>query len=181
MPSVPNTPGPIKFAMLGGGIAAGLGASVAIDRALTGPDKAKELREQGIETLDSRQGSVYALALPFSVAAGIGLGIQRRSPTAGLTTTSQIAAAALLSTVAGAVINAESDKAGDYVTGIGVMSAAVGAGVLFGVRDEVRLTTARMAGLALFGAAIGVAAPMVMRSVASIPGELRNSVEHRER
>lgn len=180
MSSVPNTPGPIKFAMLGGGLLVGVGAAAGIDRALVGPEKAQELRADGVETLDSRQASVYAMALPFSVAAGIGLGIQRRSPTAGLTTTSQIAAAALLSTVAGAVINAESDKAGDYVTGIGVMSAATGAGVLFGVRDEVRLMTARMAGLALFGAAVGVAAPMLARSVASMPGEVRSGFRHRE-
>lgn len=176
----PNTPGPGKFLVFGAGIAAGVGAAIMADRMLVGPDKAAKLRDKGISVLDSRQAEVYAMAIPFATAAGIALGMQRRTPTAGLTTTSQIAAAALLSTVAGAVINADSDKAGDYVTGIGVMSAATGAGILLGVRDEIGQVLARNVGLGLFGLAIGVAAPTVLDTLSRIPGDIRRGLEHAE-
>jgi hypothetical protein len=176
----PNTPGPAKFIIFGAGIAAGAGAAWALDKTLVGPEKAKTLREQGTSVLDSRQAEVYAMALPFATAAGIALGMQRRTPTSGLTTSAQIAAAALLSTVAGAVINADSDKAGDYVTGIGVMSAATGAGILMGVRDEIAMGVARNVGLGLFGLAIGVAAPTVIRTLSGIPGNIKRGIEHAE-
>ena len=166
--------------VFGAGIAAGVGAAIAADKVLVGPEKAAKLRDKGITVLDSRQAEVYAMAIPFATAAGIALGLQRRSPTSGLTTTAQIAAAALLSTVAGAVINADSDKAGNYVTGIGVMAAATGAGILVGVRDEVGQVLARNVGLGLFGLAIGVALPTVFSTLSQFPGDIKRGVEHAE-
>lgn len=175
----PNT-GPAKFIPLAVGVAAGTAATYGLRHALVEPEKAAELEEQGIETLDSRQASVYAMAAPFSIAAGIGLGLQRRSPTSGFTTTGQIVTAALLSTVAGAVINADSEKASDYVTGIGGMAALTGAGILAGVRDEVKALPLRMAGLGLFGVAIGAAAPFVVDTVRDVPSRIGNSLKHAE-
>lgn len=177
--SEPNT-GPMKFVFAGAGLAAGLATAYGLERSLVEPERADELRRGGTTVVDSRQAEVYAMAMPFGLAAGISLGIQRRSPSAGLTTTAQIASAALLSTVAGAVINAESPKAGDYVTGIGLMAATTGAGILVGVRDEVKLMPARMAGLALFGAAIGVAIPTMARTLGDLPGAFRRGYEHRD-
>lgn len=177
---VPNTPGLAKFAMAGVGLAAGLGTAFALDRTLVGPKRAEELRASGTSVMDSRQAEVYAMAGPFGAAAGIALGLQRRGPTAGLTTSAQIAAAALLSTVAGAVINAESPKAGDYVAGIGLMSAFTGAGILVGVRDEVPMRIARLGGLGLFGFALGVAAPTVFNEIGDQFGNLRRGVQHDE-
>lgn len=177
----PNTPGPMKFAVFGAGLAAGAATAWAVDRALVGPERAAELRAQGTSVMDSRQAEVYAMAMPFGAAAGIALGLQRRSPTSGFTTTSQIAAAALLSSVVGAVINADSEKAGDYVTGIGLMSASAGAGILIGVRDEVKMAVARNTGLALFGLAIGVALPTMLNTLGAVPGDIRRGSEHRER
>ena len=178
--SNPNT-GAIKFVPLTVGIGAGIATTAGLKHLLVEPDRADELAAEGIVTLDSRQASVYAMAAPFAVAAGIGLGIQRRTPTSGLTTASQVATAALLSTVAGAVINADSDKAGDYVTGIGSMAALTGVGILMGVRDEVKLPPVRMLGLGLFGLAIGAAIPFAVEGVRAVPGRIGNSFEHRER
>lgn len=178
--SQPNTAGPAKFLVAGAGVAAGLAISHALQENLVSQTKAQELRNDGITLVDSKQAQVYAMALPFAGAAGIALGIQKRTPTSGLTTASQVAAAALLSTVAGAVINADSSKAGSYVTGIGVMSAATGAGILAGVRDEVSHGLVRMGGLGLFGVALGVAAPTVLRSISQAPGELKRGIEYAE-
>ncbi len=175
----PNT-GAIKFIPLVAGAAIGYGMTSAIQRALPEPDRAHELQEQGVDAMDSRQAAVYAMAAPFSVAAGIGLGLQRRTASSGLTTSVQVATAALLSTAAGAVINAESDRAGDYVSGIGTMAALTGAGVLLGVRDEIRAFPLRMAGLALFGMAAGAAAPIVMDEARGTYTRLRTGFEHRE-
>jgi hypothetical protein len=180
MLSEPNTPGPLKFVVAGVGAAAGLATAYGIERALVDPVRAEELRGDGMSVVDSRQAEVYAMAIPFGLAAGISLGIQRRSPTAGLTTTAQIASAALLSTVAGAVINADTPKAGDFVTGIGLMAATTGAGILIGVRDEVKLAPARMAGLALFGAALGVVLPTMARTLGDLPGAFQRGFEHRD-
>lgn len=178
-PPAPNT-GPLKFVFAGAGFAAGLGAAWSLERALPTPDEATSLRAKGVSVMDSRQAEVYAMAAPFATAAGVSLGLQRRGPTTGLTTTAQIAAAALLSTTAGAVINAESSKAGDYVAGIGVMSAFTGAGILMGVRDEIPMAAARMGGLGLFGAALGVAAPTLVRTMGGLAGDFRRGIEHRD-
>lgn len=178
-PPAPNT-GPLKFVFAGGGFGAGLAAAYGLERALPSPDRATALRERGVSVMDSRQAEVYAMAAPFATAAGISLGLQRRGPTTGLTTTAQIAAAALLSTTAGAVINAESSKAGDYVAGIGVMSAFTGAGILMGVRDEIPMAVARMGGLGLFGAALGVATPTLLRTMGGMSGDFRRGLEHRD-
>lgn len=175
----PNT-GPVKFIPLAAGLAAGAATTSALRHALVEPERAKELADKGIQTIDSRQASVYAMAAPFGVAAGIGMGLQRRASTTGFTTATQVASAALLSTVAGAIINADSDKASDYVTGIAVMAAATGAGVLMGVRDEVKVVPLRMAGLGLFGIAVGAAVPFVIDTVAGFGGRISSSVEHRE-
>jgi hypothetical protein len=175
----PNT-GALKFVPLAGGLVAGIAAGYGIKAMLPEPDRVKELQGRGIDAMSSRQASVYAMAAPFSIAAGIGLGLKGRTPTSGLTTGSQIATAALLSTVAGSVINADSDKAGDYVTGIGVMSALTGVGILAGVRDEVSHGIVRMSGLALFGAAIGVGIPMMIDSASNVPERIRNGLAHRE-
>lgn len=176
-PPAPNT-GPFKFVFAGAGLAAGLGTAYALERSLPSPDRAERLRESGVSVMDSRQAEVYAMAAPFATAAGVSLGLQRRGPTTGLTTTAQIAAAALLSTTAGAVINAESSKAGDYVAGIGIMSAFTGAGILMGVRDEIPIAAARMGGLALFGAALGVATPTLVRTIGGMGGDFRRGLEH---
>lgn len=176
----PNTPGPAKFAIAGIGAAVGLAMSKKLEQELASPQKAEELDAQGISVLSSQQAQVYAMAMPFGAAAGISLGLQRRAPTAGFTTASQVAAAALLSTVAGAVINASSPRAGDYVTGIGLMSAVTGAGILAGIRDEVAMGGARMAGLGLFGVALGVAAPMLIEHVTKVPGQFQRSLQHAE-
>lgn len=177
---VPNT-GPIKFVPLGVGLAAGVGVSKALDHLLVSHDRATELAADGVTTIDSREATVYGMALPFGTAAGIGLGMQKRSPTAGFTTASQLATAALLSTAVGAVVNADSDKAGDYVTGISLMSAATGAGILVGVRDEVPDRPLRLGGLGLFGLSIGMAGPVALETLSKVPGDLRRSFEHRER
>lgn len=176
----PNTPGPWKFAVAGLGLAGGLAAAYGLEHSLVSPERANELRADGETMLDSRQASVYAMALPFATAAGISIGLKGRTPTSGFTTTQQLLAAALLSTVAGAVINADSPKAGDYVAGIGVMSAATGAGILVGVRDEVAQGVARMGGLALFGVALGVATPTLVRSVRDLAGDLHRGIEHKD-
>jgi hypothetical protein len=175
----PNTPGPWKFAVAGAGMAVGLAAAYGLERALVGPDRAEELRADGITAVDSRQASVYAMALPFGAAAGVALGLQRRTPTSGFTTASQVAAGALLSTVAGAVINADSPKAGDYIGGIGLMSGVLGGGILVGVRDEIPQGIARLGGLALFGAALGVATPTLVRSAGELLTNARTGFEHR--
>lgn len=176
----PNTPGPWKFAIAGVSMAGGLAAAYGLERSLVSPGRANELRAGGETMLDSRQASVYAMALPFATAAGVSIGLKGRTPTSGFTTTQQLLAAALLSTVAGAIINADSPKAGDYVAGIGVMSAATGAGILVGVRDEVAQGVARMGGLALFGFALGVAAPTLVRSVGDLAGDLQRGLEHND-
>lgn len=176
----PNTPGPLKFAIAGSGFVAGAIGAAGLDRLLVGPERGRELRDSGVSVIDSQQAEVYAMALPFTTAAGIALGVQRRTPSSGLTTASQVAAAALLSTVVGAAINADTAKADDYVVGTGVMAASLGAGVLIGVRDEVSLGLARMSGLALFGAAIGVAAPTVIGALWDKTGELQRGFEHRD-
>lgn len=175
----PNT-GAFKFVPLGLGLAAGVATSAGLRHALIEPDRAEQLAKDGIETIDSRQASVYAMAAPFSIAAGIGLGLKSRTPTAGMTTAVQIGTAALLSTVAGSVINADSSKAGDYMTGIGVMSALAGSGILLGVRDEVSHGRIKLAGLALFGMAVGAALPTIMDVAKGVPEKLRNGIEHRE-
>ena len=178
-PPGPNT-GAIKFVPLALGVAAGYGISTGIRRALPEPEHAHELAAQGVDAMDSRQAAVYAMAAPFSVAAGIGLGLQRRTTTSGLTTSVQVATAALLSTAAGAVINADSDRASDYVTGIGMMSALTGSGILLGVRDEIRAFPLRMTSLGLFGIAAGVAAPVVVDAARDSLDRFRTGMQHRE-
>jgi hypothetical protein len=178
--SEPNT-GPIKFVPLVVGAAAGIGVTAAIRDALTEPDRADELADRGVPVLDSREATVYAIAAPFGFAAGIGMGLQRRSPTAGFTTAKQLATAALVSTAAGVVNNADSDRAGISVTGTAAMAAAVGGGILLGVRDEVKAFPLRMAGLALFGMAAGAAAPLILDTVRDVPSQIRTSFELRER
>lgn len=176
----PNTPA-IKFVPMVIGAAVGLGATHMLRNSLVEPDRADELEKKGLKSIDSREANVYAIAAPFGFAAGIGMGLSRRSPTAGFTTASQLATAALLSTVAGVVNNADSDRAGISVTGTAAMATAVGAGILLGVRDEVPAIPLRMAGLALFGMAAGAAAPLIYDTVKGVPGQFGNSFEHRER
>lgn len=180
-PPVPNTPGRSKFIALGAGAAIGVGAAVGLERALVEPERALELEQDGESMLDSRQASILAITVPFGLAAGIALGLQKRSPTAGATTTTQIAAAAMLSSITGLAINSGTDRADASVLGVGGMLAAAGVGILAGVRDEVRLGRTRMAGLGLFGIAAGAAAPIIVRKLADMPGEVSRGFEHRER
>jgi hypothetical protein len=181
MPNIPqSTTGAIKLVPLTLGLVAGAATTTALRHALVEPKRADELAAQGIQTIDSRQASVYAMAAPFGIAAGIGLGLKSRSPTAGMTTATQIATAALLSTVAGAAINADSSKAEDYVLGIGAMAALTGGGILMGVREQFSHGGVRLAGLGLFGMAIGAAVPMMASAAGGMPDRLRNGVVHRE-
>lgn len=179
MKPVPNT-GPIKFVPLAAGVAGGLAIAAGLQDRLVEPDRAAELARTGVDALDSREASIYVMAPFFGVAAGIGQGLQKRSPTAGFTTAKQLVTAALLSTAAGAVINAETDKAGNYVTGIGVFAASTGAGMLLGVKDEIKPFPLRMAGIAMFGVAAGIAAPIAWDTLRGVGGDLQRGVEHRE-
>ena len=173
--------GTAKIAALGAGVATGIGASMGIRALLPEQVKADELEKNGKPTLDSTHAAIYGMAIPFSLAAGIGLGLAKRSPTSGITTTSQIVTAALLSTVAGAVINADSDKAGDYVSGIAAMGLATALGGFAGVNGRIPEQLLRRSGLVLFGVAAGLTAPIIYDRVSTLPDAIRNGYEVRER
>lgn len=176
-----NVTGPWKFASLGGGVLAGVGLTAGLHKLLPEPDRASELKKDGMPVLDSRTASVFGITAPFGFAGGVALGLQKRVPGAGLSTLSQILAVALLSSATSMMVSADTDRAGKNVTGISMMMASVGAGALVGVRQGIPEIRAKHIGLAAFGMAIGGAAPFVADVFGRVPEQVGNSFRHRER
>ena len=178
---IPNNPGTAKFWVLAGGLAAGVAGGVAIHHALPSSEGATSLEAAGEKPMTNEvAASVVAAGSMFGAAAGVSLGFQRRTPTSGLTTGMQVATAALLSTAAGAVIDADTDRAQDKAVGLGVMLAMTGAGIALGIRDEVRPDRARLKGLGLGALAVGLLLPVIAGPIAQAPGQLLQGFKHRD-
>jgi RsiW-degrading membrane proteinase PrsW (M82 family) len=161
------------------GAAVGLGMGVGAQYLLPSPKKEHELEQQGVHTISDREARATLGPAAFVFAAAVGLGIGKRSDTAALTTATLGAAAMLASTGASAMINADNESADKYLRTIGVLSAVGGGAFAVGASTNVPLNTAKLIGLGSLGLAAGILAPETFKYVASIPGDLRRSYDHR--
>ena len=171
---VPNT-GPAKFLWAGGGLAAGSIAAYGIKSAFVSPKRDKELeQERGTTRTNSSEMRYKAFAASFGIASGITLGLSKFTPTAGLTTATGVAMAALLSSVASGMNNP--DRSDASMQNLGLMMGGVGVGALAAVRDETAHLPLRSMSLGLAGVAIGLMAPSLIQGLSNAPGEITRGI-----
>lgn len=168
-----------KVASLVVGTGVGVGLGMGAGKLLPSADKERELEAKGIHTISDREARATLGPMAFVAAAAVGLGIGRRSDTAALTTATLGAAAMLASTGASAMINADNDSADKYLRTIGLMSVVGGGAFAVGAMDRIPLNKSKAFGLGALGLAAGMFAPETFRYLASIPGDLGRSFEHR--
>lgn len=176
---VPNT-GPTKFIVTGLSFAAGVGGALALRSQLASPERAEELREQGVSVTDEDAAAIKFAVPAFAGAAGLTLGLGRRGPTAGFTTAVTAGLGAVLTGTIGAYAKADVADGKDQAVAVGAVGIAASAGALAGVRDEfARVAHLRMASLGLFGVAVGMMAPLMVEETRTFGAELMRSHQYR--
>lgn len=175
----PNS-GPAKFIVAGLSLAAGTGGALALRGALASPERAQELRKDGVSVVDADAAAVKFAVLPFATAAGITLGLTKRGPTAGFTTAVTAGLGAVLTGTIGAFAKADSQDGKDQAVAVGAVGIAASAGALMGVRDEfARVAHLRQGSIGMFGVAVGLMAPMMVEKAGQFVGDLGRSHEYR--
>lgn len=153
---------------------------MAMRSALASPERAEEVRKDGVSLIDEDSAAIRVAVPAFAAAAGLTLGLTKRGPTAGFTTAVTAGLGAVLTGTIGAFAKADSPDGRDQAVAVGVVGIAASAGALLGVRDEfAKVGRLRNVSLGLFGAALGMMAPMMIEGVGKTVGDIGRSHQYR--